>query len=271
MPITLETLIADFSLAYTVAGFIVGFTVGLTGVGGGSLMTPILVFFFGIKPALAVGTDLLYAALTKCGGIYVHHKQGSIQWPIVRLLVLGCIPASLLTIGALRQLQAHQVDFNHLLTTTLGVALILTSLAILGKNTVLEWSQHERFDFIRKLHGPYLPHLTLLAGALLGTLVTLSSVGAGALGTTILFFLYPKLSAVAIVGSDLAYAVPLTFVAGMGHLSMGSVDLTLLLSLLAGSLPGIYLGSHLGFRLPDRFVRTTLAVMLFGIGIRFIT
>jgi hypothetical protein len=259
----------QIDLAYTLAGFIVGFIVGLTGVGGGSLMTPILIFFFGIKPALAVGTDLLYAALTKSGGIWAHHRMGTIDWKIVRLLVAGSLPAALITVAVLRLLAAEKINYEGILTTTLGVALILTSLALLFKKRLLALAHHERFPLVGVLHGRHRPLLTGLAGALLGVLVTLSSVGAGALGTTLLFFLYPQLRTVAIVGSDLAYAVPLTFVAGLGHLSLGGVDLILLASLLCGSLPGIYLGSHLGLRLPDGVVRMALAGMLMMIGLRF--
>jgi len=256
-------------IAYTVSGFVVGFVVGLTGVGGGSLMTPILVILFGIKPTIAVGTDLLYAAITKCGGIVVHHRQETIRWDIVGLLSLGSLPASGITVWLLKSLEAQGVDYTRLITSTLGIALILTSLVLLFKRRITLLSKNERFAAIRTAHRRMRTPLTVLTGVILGVLVTLTSVGAGALGAAALFFLYPRLPAVSIVGSDLAHAVPLTAVAGLGHMQLGTVDFALLGSLLVGSLPGIYLGSHLGIRLPERVVRPALAGMLLMIGLRF--
>lgn len=257
------------TFGYTVSGFLVGFIVGMTGVGGGSLMTPILVLFFSFKPAIAVGTDLLYASITKAGGIWVHSRNGSVRWRIVGLLAAGSVPSAVLTLSLLKYLRDHGFNYESLITSTLGVALILTALALLCKNRLLELSNNERFAFIKIIHERYLTQLTILAGMLLGILVTLSSVGAGALGVAILFFLYPRLPAIHIVGTDLAHAVPLTAVAGLGHMQLGSVDLELLGSLLLGSLPGIYLGSHVGLRLPEKVVRPALAGMLLMIGLRF--
>lgn len=253
---------------YSIAGFIVGFIVGLTGVGGGSLMTPILVLFFGIKPVVAVGTDLLFAAITKSGGVFVHHKRRTIYWRIVGLLCIGSIPATFLSILVLKHLDTTGADYNYLVTTTLSIALILTSLVILFKNQLLVISRSERMAWIKVVHRRYYRHLTVLAGALIGTLVTLSSVGAGALGAAILFFLYPRIPAIGIVGTDLAHAVPITAISGLGHLHLGTVDLVLLVSLLIGSLPGIYLGSHVGSLLPERILRPALASMLLLIGLR---
>ncbi len=255
--------------AYTLSGFTVGFIVGLTGVGGGSLMTPLLVLFFGINPAVAVGTDLLYAAITKCGGILVHHRQGTISWRIVRLMMAGSLPGAVLTLVALRYFQRAGIDYTALITTTLGIALILTSLVLLFKRGLLEFSQREPFEAVRFVHRQLKQPVTVAVGFVIGVLVTLSSVGAGALGAAALFFLYPRLPAVTIVGSDLAHAVPLTAVAGLGHAQLGTVDFVLLGSLLLGSLPGIYLGSHLGVRLPEQVVRPILASMLMLIGVRF--
>lgn len=259
----------DIDYSYTLAGFVVGFIIGLTGVGGGSLMTPILVIGFGIKPVIAVGTDLLYAAITKCGGIWVHHRQRTIVWKIVGLMSLGSLPASGLTIILLQHFNAHGIDYSSLITLTLGVALILTSLVLLFKRQLLVFSQRERFEAVRAIHQRFKAPITVLVGALIGVLVTLSSVGAGALGAAALFFIYPRLPAVTIVGTDLAHAVPLTAVAGIGHSHLGTVDLALLGSLLVGSLPGIFLGGNLGVRLPDRVVRPILASMLLVIGLRF--
>lgn len=254
--------------AYTIAGFVVGFIVGMTGVGGGSLMTPILVLGFGIKPAVAVGTDLLYAAITKGGGILVHNKNKTIEWRITGLLALGSIPASLVSIYLLQILEQAGINYDRLITSSLSVALILTSLVILFKDRLQSVGRSERLDFIRALHRQLQTPMTVLAGVLLGVLVTLSSVGAGALGAAILFFLYPRLPTIKIIGTDLAHAVPLTAVAGLGHLHLGTIDLAMLAYLLLGSLPGIYIGSHLAVRLPEHYVRPALAAMLMLIGVR---
>ena len=254
--------------AFTIAGFSVGFIVGLTGVGGGSLMTPILVLGFGIKPIIAVGTDLLYAAITKSGGIFVHNKKGSIEWRIVGLLSIGSLPAAMFAVVLLKYLEKSGIDYNNLITTALSIALILTSIVLLFKDQLYRLGQNERFDAIRALHRQLQKPMTILAGVMLGFLVTLSSVGAGALGAAILFFLYPRLPSIKIVGTDLAHAVPLTAVAGLGHLHLGTIDMSMLFSLLIGSLPGIYLGSHIAIRLPEKIIRPALASMLLLIGVR---
>jgi uncharacterized membrane protein YfcA len=256
-------------LAYTFAGFLVGFIVGLTGVGGGSLMTPILVLVFSVKPVIAVGTDLLYAAFTKGGGVWIHHVNKTVNWRIVALMSTGSLPSALAMILVLRELNAHGIDYEHLVTGTLGIALILTSLVLITKNKLLVIAKAEQLDAVRAMHRRLRTPMTIAAGAIIGALVTLSSVGAGALGAAILFFLYPRMRAIGIVGTDLAHAVPLTLVAGLGHLQLGSVNLVLLGSLLIGSLPGIYLGSHLGIKLPERVLRPILASLLLMIGLRF--
>ena len=253
---------------YTFAGFIVGFIIGLTGVGGGSLMTPILVILFSIKPAIAVGTDLLYAAITKSGGILVHHRQQTIDWKIVSLLSSGSIPSALISIMLLQKMEATGVDYDRLITQVLSIALILTSSVLLFKNQLQAASQNERFDAIRALHHRLRSPMTVLSGILIGTLVTISSVGAGAFGAAVLFFLYPRLRAVTIVGTDLAHAVPITAIAGIGHAHIGTVDYSLLVSLIIGSLPGIYLGSRTGTIVPDKVIRPFLALMLMLIGVR---
>lgn len=256
----------DFT--YTLAGFLVGFIVGLTGVGGGSLMTPALVLVFGIKPAVAVGTDLLYAAITKGGGVFVHHNRGTVEWRIVGLLACGSIPATLISVSLLQHLEQSGIDYNRLIMAVLSIALILTSLVLLFRNRLQQAGQSERFAGVRSLHHCLRTPMTIVSGAVIGVLVTLSSVGAGALGAAILFFLYPRLRAVTIVGTDLAHAVPITAIAGLGHAHLGTVNYPLLGSLLIGSLPGIYLGSHAGANLPDRIVRPILAIMLFLVGVR---
>ena len=251
---------------FTFAGFVVGFIIGLTGVGGGSLMTPVLVLVFSIKPAVAVGTDLLYAAITKGGGIFTHHKQQTIDWRVVRLLSAGSIPATLCAVFILKQLANKGINYESIITSALSLALILTSMVILFKSQLLSLGRTEPFQFIRVIHRKLRTPMTVFAGVIIGTLVTLSSVGAGALGAAFLFFLYPRFNTVRIVGTDLAHAVPITAIAGLGHWHLGSVDFQLLLSLIIGSLPGIYLGSHAGVQLPERFTRILLALMLMMIG-----
>lgn len=258
----------EIEFAYTVAGFAVGFIVGMTGVGGGSLMTPLLVLLFHFKPAVAVGTDLLYAAITKSGGIFVHHRKGNVDWHIVRLLASGSVPASLLSLLLLRHLDASGVNYDRMITLVLAVALILTSLVLVFRGQIENFSRRETLEFVRALHRRMRTPMTVFAGACIGFFVTISSVGAGALGAAILFFLYPRMRPITIVGTDIAHAVPITAIAGLGHAHLGTVDYTLLVSLLVGSLPGIYLGSHTGARLPDNVVRPILAGMLLVIGVR---
>jgi uncharacterized membrane protein YfcA len=258
-------------LTFVFAGFFVGLVVGLTGVGGGSLMTPILIFFFGVKPYLAVGTDLLFAAFTKMGGTVKLARTNSIDWPVVRNLSAGSIPASLLTLWFLNALGPASSTVQGIMTTTLGAALLLTAAATLFKalrgkalpNSVSPGQEHHA---TRARHWS----LPVLFGALIGTLVTLTSVGAGAIGVTVLMILYPLLPLPRIVAADIAYAVPLTLVAGLGHASIGSVDWSLLATLLAGSLPGIWLGSHLMSRTPDRVIRSLLSVLLAYAGFKLI-
>ncbi|MDP2786433.1 MAG: sulfite exporter TauE/SafE family protein [Sulfurimicrobium sp.] len=255
---------------YTAAGLGVGFIVGLTGVGGGALMTPLLVLFFGIAPSVAVGTDLLYASITKLAGVWVHGRRGSVDWKITGLLALGSLPAALTTIVLLKAFAVNTSHFEAVITGTLGVALILTALALLFKERLRNFARRNGPAIKADGQEKWLKVATIATGAVLGVLVTISSIGAGALGAVALFFLYPKLSTVQIVGTDLAHAVPLTAVAGLGHFFLGTVDVALLLSLLLGSLPGIYLGSHLGTRVPDHVLRPVLAGMLLLIGGRLV-
>jgi len=254
--------------AYTVSGFLVGLLVGLTGVGGGSLMTPLLIFLFHINPAIAVGTDLLFAAITKAGGIWGHQRKQHIDWKIVALLSLGSLPSALISLLLLRSLIPQSNDLNTLITISLGIALILTAAAITFRRQMhrLAANINQRFPSWRSKR----PHFTIVAGALLGLLVPITSVGAGALGAAILMFLYPSLPGKRIVGTDIAHAVPLTLLAGFGHLQIGTIDTTLLIMLLLGSLPGIYLGSHLSSQFPERIMRPLLASMLLLIGVKFV-
>jgi uncharacterized membrane protein YfcA len=247
--------------AQTLSGFVVGVIVGLTGVGGGSLMTPILVLFFGIHPVTAVGTDLLHAAITKSGGTYVHAKKNRVEWRITALLAAGSLPAAIVTLLSLHAFTGA-LGSSKIITTTLGVALILTGLALVLRTRMKRISV--AYDLPRH------PGFTIATGVVLGILVSLSSVGAGALGITALIFLYPRLASQRIVASDLAHAVPLTLTAGVGHWLFGDVDWQLLLSLLLGSLPGIYLGSHLVGYISEKILRVLLIVMLLLIGTRLL-
>ena len=258
----------DFQIGLVVAGLVVGLVVGMTGVGGGSLMTPILLWF-GISPTTAVGTDLLYAALTKAGGVYVHNKKKNINWSITGWLSLGSIPAALLTLFILHRLHIETVALNSVIKFSLGWALVFTSVAILFKKKILIFSQKHAGDKFHK-ESKTQNFLTIAIGILLGVTVTLTSIGAGALGTVTLFFLYPLLPTNRLVGTEIAHAVPLTLVAGMGHATMGNLDLALLGQLLMGSLPGIYIGSMLSGKVPDLFLRNALAIMLFFVGFKMI-
>jgi len=258
-------------LAFILAGFMVGMVVGLTGVGGGSLMTPILIFFFGVKPYLAVGTDLLFAAFTKMGGTVKLARSRLVDWRIVLHLCAGSIPAALTTLFILHRLGPTSAAVQSAMTSTLGCALLLTAAATLykavrGKAAPLRLVNGQEAAAIRPRHWS----LPLLFGAVIGTLVTLTSVGAGAIGVTVLMLLYPLLPLPRIVAADIAYAVPLTLVAGLGHASLGSVDWPLLAKLLAGSLPGIWVGSHLMARTPERVIRSILSILLAYAGVKLI-
>lgn len=252
-----------FNPALSISGFAVGLLVGLTGVGGGSLMTPLLVLLFGFKPATAVGTDLLYAAITKSGGSWVHHRHDNIDWAITGRLALGSVPAAGLTLLLLSQLGVQGHGAAGLISVVLGIALLLTAASLIFRRRLLELAQRRAASANFQKHTAA---LTILVGAIVGALVTISSVGAGALGVTALAFLYPQLATRRIVGSDIAHAVPLTLVASLGHWWLGTVDVVLLVSLLIGSLPGIALGAHFVARVPERALRCLLASVLLLVG-----
>jgi len=247
---------------YSLSGFLVGLVVGVTGVGGGSLMTPLLVLVFGVAPVTAVGTDLLFAALTKTGGAWAHARRGNVAWSIVGWLAAGSVPASAVTLVFLHLFVPDPGKLSGIVSVGLGFALILTAGALLFREKLHAWAAR------RAASGPRSasPRRTVALGAVLGVLVTVSSVGAGALGVTVLFFLYPGLAAARIVGIDIAHAVPLTLVAGLGHAAAGAVDWKLLGALHIGSLPGIWLGSALSQKVPERLLRGALATMLILIG-----
>lgn len=254
-------------LAFVFAGFAVGLVVGLTGVGGGSLMTPVLIFFFGVKPHLAIGTDLLFAAFTKMGGTVSMARQHLVAWRVVGQLCVGSIPAALLALWALKVLGPASAQAQRVMTTALGLALLLTAAATLYKVLAFSRQRQAADQARRQAHSalatqPRHWSLPVLLGAVIGALVSLTSVGAGAIGVTVLLLVYPRLPLTRVIGADIAYAVPLTLVAGLGHASLGSVDGLLLAQLLAGSLSGIWLGARLVTRAPERLIRSALSLLL---------
>jgi uncharacterized membrane protein YfcA len=243
---------------YVASGFGVGLLVGMTGVGGGSLMTPLLILLFGVHPATAVGTDLLFAAATKASGSVAHGFARSIHWPAVARLAAGSIPASILTLVVLWTLDLNDDSLRRLVNVVLCFALALTAASLLFRNAIMERYRGRLVEADPLTAG----RATVLVGAALGVLVSISSVGAGAVGVTALLLLYPQLPMTRIVGSDIAHAVPLTLVAGIGHWANGSVDWGLLGVLLVGSLPGILIGSYLAHRVPEAALRLVLAATL---------
>jgi uncharacterized protein len=245
-------------LLYTFSGFVVGLLVGVTGVGGGSLMTPLLILLFGVHPATAVGTDLLYAAVTKSAGSVVHGFNRTVDWRVVRRLAAGSVPATILTIVALSYLDITGPTARQLIGAVLAFALLLTAATLVFRNALTA-------RYAARIGG--LPEkrivlLTVVVSAVLGVLVSISSVGAGALGVTALLLLYPKLPAARIVGSDIVHAVPLALVAGIGHWIVGSVDWAIILALITGSIPGILIGSYFAIRVPENALRLVLAIVL---------
>jgi uncharacterized membrane protein YfcA len=258
----------DLSLLFIISGLVVGFIVGLTGVGGGSLMTPILLYF-GVPPTSAVGTDLLYAAVTKSGGIYVHSKKRNIDWRLTGLLAAGSVPAAVVTLAVLHLGKFDTEALNAFIKTTLGYTLVLTALAIVFKKRLVDYAHHKDI-WITRMSPREQAAMTIGTGLLLGVMVTITSIGAGAIGTVALFLLYPLLPTVRLVGTEIAHAVPLTLVAGLGHAGFGAVDWSLLGNLLLGSLPGIYVGSHLANRVADHYLRPALAGMLLLVGAKLV-
>lgn len=257
------TVLYAINWAYAFAGLLVGVLVGMTGVGGGSLMTPLLVLLFGINPTTAVGTDLLFACLTKTAGVAIHGFNKSVDWPIVRRLALGSVPATAATLVLIAHIgkASHRHD---LVSVVLGIALVLTAVSLIFRRLILV----RLAPAIERLSDRQRFALTVVLGVFLGIFVSISSVGAGAIGVTVLLLLYPRLPIVRIVGSDIAHAVPLTLVAGLGHWFLGSTNLGILASLLVGSIPGIALSSAFANRVPETILRPILAATLVVVGVR---
>lgn len=245
-------------LPYSILGFVVGLLVGVTGVGGGSLMTPLLILLFGVHPAVAVGTDLLFAAATKSAGTVVHGINHNVDWRVTGYLALGSLPATAVTLLVLSSLDLEGGGANRLLKAVLFAALLLTAGSLLARDRMTRRASAPTVDAV----GRRTATLTVLTGLVLGVLVSLSSVGAGAVGMIALLLLYPQRPTARLVGSDIAHAVPLTLLAGIGHWLMGTVNWGLLGLLLVGSLPGIVLGSYASARVPDIVLRTVLAATL---------
>ncbi|CAN7690470.1 MULTISPECIES: sulfite exporter TauE/SafE family protein [Duganella] len=255
-------------LSFVASGFAVGLLVGMTGVGGGSLMTPLLTLLFGVSPAVAVGTDLAFASLTKGVGTFTHRMRGTVHWEIVRRLCIGALPAALLASFALKHFGTLNQEIGQVIRYMIAGSVMLTVVALLFKRKMLAWitARPER-----QLQGSALTTATIVAGAVLGTLVTISSIGAGAIGATLLVMLYPRLSAAEVAGTDIAYAVPLTAIAAVGHWWLGSINWSLLLTLLVGSLPGITIGAYAARAVPERLLRGLLAFTLVAVAAKLVS
>ena len=254
---------------YSLAGLLVGTMVGATGVGGGSVMTPLLILLMGVAPHTAVGTDLLYASLTKMVGVGVHHSEQRVDWQIVRRLATGSLPAAIATLIWMHLAQSSGVR-SGVIIVALGIVLLITALTMVMRPYLNRLGRHLRITDPTRFRK-YQPVLTVLAGALLGFMVALTSIGAGALCAVILLFLYPlRLTPAKLVATDLAHAIPLALVAGIGHILLGNVDFIMLGWLLLGSVPGIIIGAHFGGKLPDRMLQVAIAVVLGSVGLKLL-
>jgi len=252
-----------------IAGFGVGVAVGMTGVGGGSLMTPILVLLFGFAPTTAVGTDLWFAAITKMVGGTMHNHHGSVDWQVLRRMCLGSVPASILTL--LWMGLTHTGQSSHgLIIHALGAVLLVTAVAMLVRKRIQAYALRLRTTTAESFKSAQ-PLLTVLAGVVLGVIVPLTSVGAGALGTVMLLYLYPlRMTAPRLAGTDIVHAIPLAVISGIGHLLMGNVDMGLLTNLLIGSIPGIVVGTLIANKSPEMFLRAVISVILVAVSIKLL-
>lgn len=255
----------DLDFAFSLAGLVVGTAVGATGVGGGSLMTPILILFYGVTPAMAVGTDLIYASVSKAFGVGLHGRNGSVDWKIMGWLAIGSVPAALLTLLFLQH-QEQGAQLDRLIKLTLSIAIVVTAIFTLLQDRVIRFATQPRFAHLAGLHERMQRPATVACGIAIGSLVTISSVGAGVIGMMLLLLIYPKEAPIRLVGSDLAHAVLITAIAGAGHASLGTVNYSMLLSLLVGALPGIYIGTRLAFRLNDKALKRVISGLLVFVG-----
>ncbi|MYM83065.1 TSUP family transporter [Duganella sp. FT50W] len=254
-------------LQFVASGFAVGLLVGMTGVGGGSLMTPLLTLLFGVTPAVAVGTDLAFASLTKGVGTFTHRLRGTVHWEIVGRLCLGALPAAVLASLGLKHFGTLSHEMGQIIRYMIACSVMLTVVALLFKRKMLVWiNAHPE----RQLQGAALRNATIVSGAVLGVLVTISSIGAGAIGATLIVMLYPRLTSAEVAGTDIAYAVPLTAIAAAGHWWLGSIDWSLLLTLLVGSVPGITIGAYAARAVPERLLRGILACTLMAVAVKLL-
>lgn len=255
----------DFMLV--VAGALTGLLVGLSGVGGGALMTPMLLLIFGITPLAAIGTDLWFAAITKTFASRVHHRHGLIDWQVVQRLWIGSLSASALTIAWMK---IHPINDTsvELLKISIAIAVLITAIGMIFQKPLHSLGRRLRITEGKSFKIWQMP-LTILAGGLLGFLVSLTSVGAGALGAVFLAYLYPlRLTPARLIATDIAHAIPLALFAGIGHLLIGNVNFGLLGNLLIGSIPAVILGAFLSSRLPHALLRGILSFVLLVIGIK---
>ena len=254
-------------ITYIVSGFAVGLLVGMTGVGGGSLMTPLLTILFGVPPSVAVGTDLSFASITKSAGALTHRLRGTVRWDIVKLLCIGALPAAIFATLMLKHFGAVDARIGQIIRYSIAGSVTLTVVALIFKGKMMAWlNAHPE----RHLQGRALTAATIISGVVLGVLVTVSSIGAGAIGATLLVMLYPRMSSAEVAGTDIAYAVPLTAIAAFGHWWLGSINWTLLAMLLIGSVPGITIGSWMARAVPEKFLRVVLAMTLTGVAAKLI-
>lgn len=250
---------------YAITGFVIGALTGVTGTGGGALMTPMLILAFGIHPVTAVGTDLLYASITKASGTVVHSYNRTVDWKIVGWMAAGSVPTTALTLLGLYYMDVHGDATQNLVTKILGLALFLTAISLIFRNQLAKLYA----EYVGSISHQLCRNLTILTGAILGVLVSISSIGAGAIGVTALILLYPEMPTLRIVGSGIAHSVPLTLIAGLGHWALGSIDWYLLSALVVGSVPGIVLGSMLSRQIPEIAVRITLSATMMVICAKF--
>ncbi len=263
----------DFTLLFVAVG--IGIVVGLTGMGGGALMTPVLVLFFGIPPLMAVSSDVVASAFMRPAGSWVHVRRGTVNWRLVRLLIYGSVPAAFVGVLAIR-LIGHEQTIQHVVKFALGIVLIVASLGLLMRAYIRlrEYAAQrdgraaplpqERPDVVAR------PLPTIVVGAVGGLMVGMTSVGAGSVVIIALMALYPTLKASQLVGTDLAQSVPLVAAAAIAHLLFGEVDWGVTLPIILGSIPGAWLGAQLSSRASGGLVRRALALILLASGLKML-